>query len=125
MGELVDIAAEGNPQGPPAIMELMEEDKSKEEELMTTPTIVPMGEDELGQEKLEAGRTMEFIEEVLGKLGHEASTAPQESSSTLGPNTKETCHFSFFSLIPKGSRVCHSPRRIEEDIIVHPALNLS
>lgn len=37
MGELIDIVAEGTPQGPYTIMELMEEDKLNEEEVHDYP----------------------------------------------------------------------------------------
>ena len=85
VGELVDIATEGTPQGPPVTMELMEEDNQNEEEVVTTPTIEPM-------------------EEVLGELGCEVGTEPQEPTSTSGPDMEDPCQFSFSSFIPRGAR---------------------
>jgi hypothetical protein len=82
---LVDIAIEDTPQGHPVTMESMEEDKQNEEDVMTTPTIEPM-------------------EEVLGELGREVGTEPQESTSTSRPNIEDPFQFSFFSFIPKGAR---------------------
>ena len=57
MGELVNIATEGTPQGPLVTMESMEEDNQKEEEVVTTPTI-------------------ELMKEVLGELEHEVGAEP-------------------------------------------------
>jgi hypothetical protein len=104
VGELVDIATEGTPQGPPATMESMEEDNPNEEEVVTTPTIEPMEEEERGQEGLGAREAMEPMEEVLGELGHEVGADPQEPASTSGPNIEDPCQFSFFSFIPRGAR---------------------
>jgi hypothetical protein len=84
-GELVNVATEGTPQGPPITMESMEEDNQNEEEVVTTLTIEPM-------------------EEVLGELGHKVGAEPQESTSTLEPNIEDPCQFSFFSFIPRGAR---------------------
>jgi hypothetical protein len=104
VGELVNIATEGTPQGPPVTMDSMEEDNQNEEEVVTTPTIEPM-------------------EEVLGELGREVGAKPQEPVSTSGLNIEDPFQFSFFIFIPRGARRTHSLRCTEEDLSIPPILS--
>jgi len=89
--QLVDIATEGTPQGPPTTMEPMEEGNLNEEEVVTIPTIEAMEEEEQGEEWPRVGEAMGPVEEALGELECEVGTDPQELALTSRPNIEDSC----------------------------------
>jgi len=58
VGELVDIATEGTPQGPLTTMEPMEESNLNEEDIMTILTIEHMEVEERGPWRKKEGRSL-------------------------------------------------------------------
>ena len=100
MDETVDMVTESTPQGSPATLDLMEEENTIEEEVVTTLTIKPMEEREQIQEGPKVEETRGPVEEAVGELGCEVDTDPQELASTSGLTVEDSFQFSFF--IPQG-----------------------